>query len=366
MNEILVSVLSVSGISGALALLLSIANKTIGNYGEMVLTINEEKQYTVEGGSSLLSTLVDEEIFIPSACGGKGSCGYCKVTILEGGGQFLPTEMGYVTPEEQQKGIRLACQCKVKENIKIQIPEELFNVRQYDYKVTMLKSVTPTIKHVKLELPQEQEINFKAGQYIQILSPIYKESDEEVYRAYSIASCPADPHCIELFVGLIPEGKCSTFVHHYLKEGDKLTVVGPFGEFYYHESDREMLMVAIATGMAPIMAILRHMAEIRSQRKATFFFGARTGEDLFMMDELHELEKQLPNFKFVPSLSRPRPEDNWTGEKGRVTDLIEHYLKEASNLEAYLCGSPIMIDGVVSQLREKGVPDEHIYYDKFE
>lgn len=366
MNEILVSVLCVSGISGSLALLLSLANKTIGNYGEMTLTINDEKHYTVEGGSSLLSTLVDEEIFIPSACGGKGSCGYCKVVILEGGGQFLPTEAGYVSNEEQKKGVRLACQCKVKNDIKIKIPEELFNVRQYDYKVNLIRSVTPTIKQVRLTLPQDKEINFKPGQYIQILTPIYKENDEEVYRAYSIASSPSDNHLIELFIGLMPEGKCSTFIHNYLKEGDKLTMVGPFGDFYYHESDRDMLMVAIATGLAPIMSILKHMAEIKSQRKVTFFFGARTAEDLFMVEELRELEKVIPNFSFVPCLSRPRPEDNWTGEKGRVTDLIQHYLTQAVNMESYLCGSPVMIDGVVSLLKEKGIPDAHIYYDKFE
>jgi len=366
MNEIIISVLSVSGISGALALLLSIANKTIGNYGEMTLIINDEKEYKVDGGSSLLSTLVDEEIFIPSACGGKGSCGYCKVEVLEGGGQFLPTEAGYVTPAEQQKGIRLACQCKVKENIKIKIPEELFNVRQYDYKVDMLKLLTPTIMHVGLTLPEENEINFKPGQYIQILTPIYKENDEELYRAYSIASNPVDKHKVELFLGYIQDGKCSTFIHKYLKEGDKLTVVGPFGDFHYHESDREIVMAAIGTGMAPIMSILKHMVEIKSERKATFYFGARTGDDLFMMDELREIEKQLPNFTFMPCLSRPRPEDNWTGEKGRVTDLIEKYITDASNMEAYLCGSPVMIDGVVDLLRQKKMAEEHIYYDKFE
>lgn len=366
MNEILVSVLSVSGISGALALLLSIANKTIGNYGEMTLIINEEKSYTVDGGSSLLSTLVDEEIFIPSACGGKGSCGYCKVVVLEGGGQFLPTEQGYVTPEEQKNGVRLACQCKVKENIKIRIPEELFNVRQYDYKVEQLKLLTPTIMHVGLTLSEENEILFKPGQYIQILTPIYKECDEEVYRAYSIASAPSDTHKVELFLGYIQDGKCSTYIHKYLKEGDKLTVVGPFGDFHYRESDREILMAAIGTGMAPIMSILKYMVEINSERKATFFFGARTGEDLFMMETLREIEAKLPNFTFLPCLSRPTPEDNWTGETGRVTDLIEKYITDASQMESYLCGSPVMIDSVVELLKKKNMPEEHIYYDKFE
>jgi len=292
MTTIITQVVVISGISGVLALLLSIANRTIGDYGEKKLIINDEKEYTVDGGDTLLSTLVSEEIFIPSACGGKGSCGYCKVHVKEGGGQFLPTESGYVTPEEEAEGVRLSCQLKVKEDIHIEIPEELFNVKQYDYQVTKLDLVTPKIKHLRLELPKDKEINFKPGQYIQILTPTYKGNDEEVYRAYSIASAPSDNQAVELFIGYIPEGICTTFVHQHLKINDHLTVVGPFGDFYYHQNDREMIMVGVGTGMAPIMSILKHMYEEKIERKVTFYFGARSGEDLYMMNVLKQMEKK--------------------------------------------------------------------------
>ncbi len=366
MTTILTQVVVISGISGMLAFLLSLANRTIGDYGEMKLTINDEKEYTIDGGDTLLSTLVSEEIFIPSACGGKGSCGYCKVHVKEGGGQFLPTESGYVTPEEEAEGVRLSCQLKVKEDIQIAIPEELFNVRQYDYQVTKLDVVTPKIKHLRLELPSDKEINFKPGQYIQILTPTYKGSDEEVYRAYSIASDPVDNHAVELFIGYVPEGICTTYIHQHLKLNDQLTVVGPFGDFYYQHNEREMVMVAVGTGMAPIMSILKHMQTEKIDRKVTFYFGARSGEDLYMMDYLKQLEKDMPNFQLKCCLSRPKDEDNWTEDKGRVTDLIDLYVENGENKEAYLCGSPKVIDAVVEKLKAKGLPDEHIYYDKFE
>ena len=366
MEKILITVTAISSISGVLALLLSIANKTIANYGEMKMVINDEKEYTVDGGDTLLTTLVENEIFIPSACGGKGSCGYCKVTVVEGGGQFLPTEAGYVTEEEQKEGVRLSCQCKVKEDIKIAIPEELFNVRQYDYRVAQINTVTEKIKHLHLDLPQGKEIQFKPGQYIQILTPTYKGNSEEVYRAYSIASSPSKTTGIELFIGYIPEGICTTFIHQFLKEKDKLTVVGPFGDFMYQETDREMVMGAIGTGMAPILSIIRHMYEHKIERKCTFFFSARTRKDLFMMDELLKYESEMPNLTLRFSLTRPTPECNWDGDTGRIPQVMEKYLDgDGNNMESYLCGSPIMIDAVTKVLLKKGIPEEQIYYDKF-
>ncbi|MGB3368821.1 MAG: 2Fe-2S iron-sulfur cluster binding domain-containing protein [Acidaminobacteraceae bacterium] len=366
MNPILTSLLMISSISGSLALLLSVANKTIGNYGEVKLSINKEKEYIVDGGDTLLSTLVEQEIFIPSACGGKGSCGYCKIHVKSGGGQLLATERGYVTEQEAEEGIRLSCQLKVKEDIQIEIPAELFNVKQYDYIVNGLDPVTPKIKHVKLALPKDKKIEFKAGQFIQILTPTYKGNDEEVYRAYSIASSPAEKDHIELFIGYIPEGKCSTYIHQHLKENEKLTVVGPFGDFCYQDNNNEMIMVAIGTGMAPIMSILKHMRSNNIDRKCTFYFGARTVDDLYMMDELEALEKDMPNFTLLPVLSRPKTEDNWTGETGRVTDMLEKYVLDGVGKEAYLCGSPVMIDAVVEILIAKGIPENLVMYDKFE
>jgi Na+-transporting NADH:ubiquinone oxidoreductase subunit F len=262
MENIVTTVVAISGITGFLALLLSIANRTIANYGEKKLVINEEKEYIIEGGDNLLSTLNEQDIFIPSACGGKGSCGYCKVKVIEGGGQFLATEKGYVTETERLEGIRLSCQLRVKEDIKIEIPEELFNVKQYEYTVTILEDLTDKIKRVRLELPESLEINYKPGQYIQILTPVY-DGNEEVYRAYSITTPPSSKRAIELFIGYVPNGICTTYIHKYLKVNDKLNVVGPFGDFYYREGDKEMVLVAIGTGMAPIMGILRYINKNR-------------------------------------------------------------------------------------------------------
>ncbi len=366
MEKIFITVITISSISGILAFFLSVANRTIGNYGEMKMLINGEKEFVVDGGDTLLSSLIEQEIFIPSACGGKGSCGYCKVKVVEGGGHVLPTELGYLNDTDLDTGVRLSCQCKVKEDIQIEIPEELFNVRQYDYRVEMLKNVTTTIKHLRLSLPTDKEIVFKPGQYIQIYTPTYKGNDEEVYRAYSLASSPNDNKAIELFIGYIPEGICTTYIHQHLKEGSKLTVVGPFGDFHYQEGDREMVMAAIGTGMAPIMSILRYMFENKIDRKCTFYFSARNMTEMYMLDELRQFEEAMPNFKLILSLSRATEEDNWDGDKGRVTDTLEKYLVDAENKEAYLCGSPKMIDSVIEKLKGKGMPEGQIYYDKFE
>lgn len=366
MNTMFTSILVITAIAGALAFLLSIANRTIGNYGTKTILLNDEKALSVEGGDTLLSTLMSQDIFIPSACGGKGSCGYCKVQVVEGGGPILATETGFVSPKEQQESYRLACQCKVKEDLKILIPKDLLSVKQYSYQVTALTDMTPTIKQVCLSLPPQQQMPFKPGQFIQIQTPIYKGSDEEVYRAYSVASSPEHTDRLELLIGYEPGGKCTTYVHQYLKTGDKLTVIGPYGDFYYHHSDKPMIFAAIGTGMAPILAIIRYMRSENIQRKATFFFGAKTSKDLFYLEELQELERAMPQFKFIPCLSRLEPDDIWHGEKGRVTDLIEKYVPQDTDSEAYLCGSPVMIDSVVTLLKAKGLPEEAIFYDKFE
>ncbi len=334
MNEILKTVLSMSAISATLALLLSIANKTIANY--------------------------------PSACGGKGSCGYCKVKVTEGGGEFLATEAGFVSEKERAEGIRLSCQCKVKDDIKIEIPEHLFNVKQYECTVRSNELLTPTIMHLILDLPEGETIDFKPGQYIQILVPEYENSDEDIYRAYSMSGSPSNNTQIELFVGLVTNGVASTYVHHHLKVGDKFTIIGPFGDFYYLDNDREMIMVATGTGMAPIMSILLHMQENNIDRKCTFYFSSRTGEDLFMMDRLKEMEKTMPNFKLICSLTQPEKHDNWTGETLRVDKMITKYVENGDNKEAYMCGSPRMITGAAEALMATGIDESLIYYDKFE
>lgn len=366
MNTILTSVVVITAIAGFLAFLLSIANRTIGNYGTKCIIVNGEKELLVDGGDTLLSSLMSQDIFIPSACGGKGSCGYCKIQVVEGGGPILATETGYVTEKEQTQHYRLACQCKVKEDLKVQIPKDLLNVKQYQYQVTEIKDMTPTIKRIGLSLPADQTMPFVPGQYIQILTPVYKGSDEEVYRAYSVASSTEHTDRLELLIGYEAGGKCTTYVHQYLKVKDTLTVIGPYGEFFYHPGEKPMVFVAIGTGMAPLLAIIRHMHATHINRQATFYFGAKTSKDLFYIEELEAIAKDMPNFTFVPCLSRAEPDEVWHGKRGRVTDLIESDPAIDANWEGYLCGSPVMIDSVVTLLKTKGIPEDAIYYDKFE
>jgi Na+-transporting NADH:ubiquinone oxidoreductase subunit F len=365
MSTILITTAIVTAFTGFLALLLTIAENTIANYGELKIVINDEKEYVVQGGASLLSTLISQSIFIPSACGGRGSCGYCKVKVLEGGGPVLPTELPWLTEDELKNNVRLSCQCKVKENMKIEIPEEWFNVREYETVVELIEDMTPEIKKLRLRLKEGEEIDFKPGQYIQMKIPTYEGNDEEVYRAYSIATPPSIKNYIDLYIGYTG-GIATTYIHKFLKEGDTVYIYGPYGEFYYHDNpDREMIMVAVATGIAPILSILRYMKENNIQRKVTFYFGAKTPKDLFELDLIEELEKGLHDFRFIPTLSRVKEEHNWTGERGRVNNALEKYVDNGDNKEAYLCGGPAMIDTVVEVLKKKGFTEETIYYDKF-
>ena len=361
MDTIIMTIIVFSGISAALAAILTFSDRTVGNYGNVTLTINEDKNFTVKGGSSLLDTLRNEKIFIPSACGGKGTCGYCKVAVLEGGGPVLATEKPHLGKDELENSIRLSCQCKVKQNIRIRIPEELFNVKEYAVLVEKMEQMTPTIKKLTLNLGEE-EINFKPGQYVQLKAPAYEGNEEEVYRAYSIASSVKDKHTIELLIGYTG-GIATTYVHYHLKEGDTAYINGPYGEFYYHEDDGPMILAGAGTGMAPLMSILQHMADKDIRRETLFFFGAKTRDDLFLLDKIKEFEEKL-NLKFIPALSREESPE-WKGERGRVPQAIEKYIEDGKNYSAYLCGSPAMIDSIVEALVKKNVPADKIYYDKF-
>lgn len=366
METILITTVTVTAFTGILAFLLTLADRTIANYGEMKITINDDQEYIVDGGNTLLAALIDEKIFIPSACGGKGTCGYCKVKVLEGGGPVLPTEMPWLTEEELEEKVRLSCQCKIKEDIRIEIPEELFNVKEYQVTVESIEDMTPVIKKLRLRFKEGEEISFKPGQYIQLKAPIYEGNDEEVYRAYSIASPPSEKNYIDLIIGYVPGGIATTYVHKHIKVGDTVDINGPYGDFYYQDKyDNEMILVAVGTGMAPILSILYHMKDQDIKRKARFYFGARTPEDIFLIDELKELEETLYDFEFIPTLSRALDEHNWTGARGRVNVLLDEHIKSPDDKEAYLCGSPAMIDTVVEVLKEKGILEENIYYDKF-
>lgn len=366
MNEILITTIVVTAISAVFALLLTIADRTIGDYGEVKLLINNDKEFTVKGGDTLLSTLIEEKIFIPSACGGKGTCGYCKVQVHDGGGPVLATETPFLSPEELKDDVRLSCQCKVKQDIKIEIPEELFNVKEYFAIVEEMEDMTEAIKRIRLRLPEGEEISFKPGQFIQLKAPLYEGNDEEVYRAYSIASSAADKTHIELFIGYVPGGRATTYVHQHLKVGDAVQINGPYGDFYYQDdNDREMILVAVGTGIAPIISILNHMKEEKIQRKAVFYFGAKTPSDLFLLDYFKDLEETLYDFKFIPTLSRVDEEHSWTGERGRVNNALDTYLIDPNHKEAYLCGNPPMIQSVMTSLKAKGLDEELIYFDEF-
>ncbi len=367
MQQILTTVLIITAFTGILALLLTLADRTIGDYGEKFLTINNEEPIKIDAGDSLLSTLLSQKIFIPSACGGKGTCGYCKVKVLEGGGPILATELPWLTEEEQADNVRLSCQCKVKEDMKIEIPEELFSVKEFDARVESIVDVTSKIKKLKLVFEDGEKIDFKAGQFIQFRAPLYEGNDEEVFRAYSIASSPENKDYIELLVGYVPGGIATTYIHQHLKEGDIVNLNGPHGDFFYQDNrEKEMVMVGAGTGMAPILSILRFMRDNEIDRKIKFYFGARTPEDLFLLDEINGFYENFSDYKFIPTLSRVTEEHNWTGETGRVNDALMKHMESPDSKEAYLCGSPPMIDSVTGALHEKGLEDEYIFYDKFE
>jgi len=365
LTAFLISVGVMCAITTVLAVLMILADATIANYGDVRITINDSKQITVEGGRHLLATLKDEQIFIPSACGGRGSCGLCKLKILEGAGDPLPTELPWLAPDEQRRKVRLSCQVKVKNPLRIEIPEELFNVKQYEAEVTAIRDLTYDIKEVRLKLLSPAAISFRAGQFVQFEVPPYELSNEPVYRAYSISSDPGKEDEIEMEIRYVPNGICTTYVHRHLKTGDKAVVNGPYGDFYLRDTNRGIVFVAGGSGMAPIKSILHQMLNEGNRRTARYFFGARAVKDLFLLDEMKDFQSKLPDFQFIPALSEPGPGDDWSGEQGLITDVVDRCLETVDNTEAYLCGSPLMIDACIEVLKNKGMPGELIYYDKF-
>ena len=365
-TTLLISIGIISLISVFLAILMVIADATIGNYGIVKINVNAgAKEFEVDGGQPLLTALKQEGVFIPSACGGRGSCGLCKVQVTEGGGEYLPTELPWISDEEKKQHIRLSCQFKVKSDVSIVIPEELFLVKEFSTVVESIRDLTHDIKEVRLLLKEPNAITTKAGQYIQFEVPEYGDLDESVYRAYSMASPPGDSTHVELEIRLVPNGICTTYVHELLKEGDHVTINGPYGDFFLRETDSNIIFIAGGSGMAPIKSILLDMEKKGSKRKTTYFFGARSKRDLFLLEEMRELEEKMPNFKFVPALSEPQEEDKWEGEVGLITDVVRRMVDEAPSSEAYLCGSPGMIDACIKVLHELKVPEENIFYDKF-
>ncbi len=362
---ILNTILIVAGISGFLALLLVIADYFFANYGECKININKKKEIVVKGGDSLLSTLNEQKIFLPSACGGRGSCGFCKCKVESGGGPLLPTEKPFLSADEIENNIRLSCQLKVKEDIEIQIPENIFNIRKFQAKVTNIQDMTHDIKEITFKLLEPTEINFKAGQYVQLTTPRYAKVRQSVSRAYSISSCQDHTDFIELIIRKVPEGICTTWVHEYLKVGDEINLTGPFGDFYIHDTKADMLFVAGGSGKAPIKSMLEFLMKKNSTRRMGYFFGAQRRKELYHTEMFEKLEKEMHDFKYYPILSQPTKSCEWKGRCGYVLPFFDEFIKDPKNTEAYLCGNPGMIAAIVKDLIKRGIPEEKIYYDSF-
>jgi len=357
----MIPLLVLTGILLVITLGLLVAEKFLVITEECELVINKDTVFKIQPGNSLLNYLTEQKLFIPSACGGKATCGYCKVKVLSGAGPLLPTEEVFINRAEKLSGIRLACQVKVRQSLEIYIPEYILGAQEFEATVMDKYNLTHDIKYIALKLKKPDKIKFKPGQYIQIKIP-----GTEEFRAYSIASSPSQDSIIELTVRYVPGGLCSTYIHEVLEIGDSITFTGPFGDFFLKEdSNRKIIAIGGGCGMAPIRSIIHYLKEKNMPRKFIYFFGARQKRDLFYTEELEEIAKKFPNFRYIPALSEPRPSDNWDGETGLITSVVERYITSGEDTEAYLCGPPPMIDAAIKVLTKKGMEEKYIYYDKF-
>ncbi len=388
---------------------LVIVRKKLAPQGKVKININGEKEIEVEPGNSLLGTLANEQIFLPSACGGGGSCGMCRCQVLEGGGTILPTETGFFSRKEQQDHWRLGCQVKVREDMKIHINPQIFGIKKWECEVVSNRNVATFIKEFVVKLPEGEHLKFLSGGYIQIDVPAidvnYKdiEVDEEYradwekfgmfdlvmhnpepqFRAYSMASYPAEDNIIMLNVRIatppfdrvnggfmkVNPGVCSSYIYS-LKPGDKVTISGPYGEFHIKDTKREIIFIGGGAGMAPMRShILDLFLTKHTDRKVSYWYGGRSLRELFYIEDFRKIEEENPNFKFNIALSAPLPEDNWTGYVGNIHEvLLENYLKnhsEPEEIEYYLCGPPMMTAAVLKMLDSLGVPKEMISFDDF-
>ncbi|MHC4388691.1 MAG: FAD-binding oxidoreductase [Planctomycetota bacterium] len=358
------SVLSFAGLAVALAALLIIAERLLVDYGICRLDINAgEKPIELEGGQTLLSSLYSNEIFIPSACGGKGSCGHCKITVTSGGGPLLPTETPYLSRKEIRSDVRLACQVKIREDIYVRIPEELLNVRMFASTVESTRDLTYDIKEIVLRLDEPVEISHRSGQYVQVQAP---SSTEPVFRAYSVSSPVYEPNVVELVVRLVPGGIASTYLHS-VQTGDTVAFTGPYGEFRLNEDPAvEIVCVGGGCGMAPIKNIVYTLYDKWPNRSCWLFFGCRTTRDIFYLERFKELERKHPDFHVVYALSDELgPDEKWDGETGFIHLAVDKYLEPAVARQAFLCGPPPMITAVTRVLQEKGLRSNDIFYDEF-
>lgn len=407
MEQIFLGVTVVSIVIISLVLVINLAESKLLPQGDVSILINDDSDSEVKTrpGSTLLNVLAGKTIFLPSACGGGGTCAMCKCQVLEGGGDILPTETGHISRSEAKDNWRLACQVKVKQDMKIHVPEEIFSIQKWEATVSSNENVATFIKELVLDLPKGENVNFQAGGYIQIDIPEYNinfntfdvekeyhpdwdkfkiwdlvaKNEEPVFRAYSMANHPAEGNRVMLNVRIatpppplwndVPPGLASSYIFN-LKAGDKVTISGPYGEFFIKDTDREMVYIGGGAGMAPMRSHLFHLFQtLKTGRKVSFWYGARSVREMFYDDQFKKIAEDYPNFSYNVALSEPMKEDNWSGYTGFIHQVLhDEYLakhEDPTEVEFYMCGPPPMINACDGMLDSLGVEKEMIAYDSF-
>jgi Na+-transporting NADH:ubiquinone oxidoreductase subunit F len=404
MQEVIIGVVMFTSVVLALVACILFARSRLVAAGNITIDINGEKKLQVPAGGKLLSVLAENKIFVSSACGGGGTCAQCKVTVMEGGGEILPTELNHINKRQAASGMRLSCQVACKQNMKIEVPHEVFGTKRWECRVRSNQNVATFIKELVLELPPGEHVNFRAGGYIQIEAPPYEidfknfeipseyrddwekfklfdlksKTDEATIRAYSMANYPDEKGVIMLNVRIatpppklpnVPPGRMSSYIFN-LKPGDKVTISGPYGEFFARETKNEMIFVGGGAGMAPMRShIFDQLRRIKSDRRMTFWYGARSKREMFYVEDFDMLQAENPNFQWHVALSEPQPGDQWTGYTGFIHKVLyENYLKDhqaPEDVEYYLCGPPMMNKAVIDMLHSLGVEDSNIMLDDF-
>ena len=407
-EQVLLGVLVFTSLVLVLVFILNFAESQLLPQGDVTIEINGDKNKSITSrpGPTLLNALSGQSVFLPSACGGGGTCAMCECQVIEGGGEILPTETGHINRSKAKEHWRLACQVKIKQNMKIKVPDEIFSIQKWEATVESNNNVATFIKELVLNLPEGENLNFKAGGYIQIDIPKYKNlkfrdfevekeyqpdwdkykiwdlvgnNEEPIFRAYSMANHPAEGNRVMLNVRIatpppplwdqVPPGLASSYIFN-LKPGDKVTVSGPYGEFFIKDSEREMVYIGGGAGMAPMRSHLFHLFHtLKTGRKVSFWYGARSVREMFYDEHFKLIEKSFPNFTYKVALSEPMKEDNWTGSIGFIHQVLhDEYLKDhddPTEVEYYMCGPPPMIDACDNMLDSLGVDKEMIAYDSF-
>ena len=407
-EQILLSITVFTGLVLVLVLILNFAESKLLPQGDVTIEINgdTDKNIVTRPGGTLLSALAGQSVFLPSACGGGGTCAMCECQVMEGGGEILPTETGHISRNKAKDSWRLACQVKIKQDMKIHVPDEIFSIQKWEATVESNNNVATFIKELVLNLPEGENLNFQAGGYIQIDIPEYhnltfsdfdieKEyhpdwdqykiwdlvanNEEPVFRAYSMANHPAEGNRVMLNVRIAtpppplwneaPPGLASSYIFN-LKPGDKVTISGPYGEFFIKDSEREMVYIGGGAGMAPMRSHLFHLFQtLKTGRQVSFWYGARSVREMFYDGHFKDIEKKFPNFTYNVALSEPMEEDNWSGYKGFIHQVLhdEYLMKhdDPTEIEYYMCGPPPMINACDNMLDSLGVDKEMIAYDSF-